>query len=180
MTEVDQICQRVDPGDFSRLVRPGWLFGLSRLAWHLRTKGPAFIFNRAVRMAKHGLRNARSIRAKAGTPVECLSLQPGELVEVKSEREILETLDPEGQNRGLMFLPEMKAFCGRQFTVYKRLEKVFLEESHQLRSLKNTVLLSGVVCNGLGYGGCDRSCLYYWREIWLRRASVNGGEGASR
>jgi hypothetical protein len=111
---------------------------------------------------------------------ECLRLQPGEWVEIKSGAEIRATLDANGRQRGLAFLPEMWSFCGRRFPVYKRLEKVFLEESRQVRSMKNTVLLAGVVCSGAGYG-CDRSCLYYWREVWLRRSvSVTATSGNPR
>jgi hypothetical protein len=94
---------------------------------------------------------------------------PGEWVEVRSEQEIAATLDSRGKNHGLFFLPEMSSFCGRRLRVYKRLERIFLEESQQVRTLKHTVLLSGSVCHGVGYG-CDRSCLYYWREAWLKRA----------
>ncbi len=58
--------------------------------------------------------------------------------------------------------------CGRRFRVQRRLERMFLEESQQVRSLKHTVLLAGVHCGGDGIG-CDRQCFYFWREAWLRR-----------
>jgi hypothetical protein len=70
----------------------------------------------------------------------------------------------------LTFLPEMWSFCGLRFLVHKRLETVFLEESRRVRRMKNTVFLAGVVCSG-GVYRCDRSCLYYWREAWLRKVS---------
>jgi hypothetical protein len=101
---------------------------------------------------------------------EVLSLRPGELVEVKSFEEILATLDREGKLRGLAFLPNMKPFCGKRFRVFKRMETLYQEESGKVRRLKNTVLLSGVQCDGL-LMRCDRSCYLYWREAWLRRAS---------
>jgi hypothetical protein len=42
-----------------------------------------------------------------------------------------------------------------------------LEGSGELRKLQNTVLLEGVMCDGIF--GCDRSCFQFWREAWLRR-----------
>jgi hypothetical protein len=107
----------------------------------------------------------------AGAFVEALDLQPGEWVEIKSVDEILKTLDADGKFRGLAFLTGMRAYCGRQFQVHKRVERIFLEESKQIRRMKNTVLLRGVACEGVGIG-CDRSCYFYWREAWLRRTAA--------
>jgi len=101
---------------------------------------------------------------------EVLSLQPGDLVEVKSADEILRTLDQNGKLRGLAFLPNMKPFCGKRFRVFKRMETLYQEESGKVRRLKNTVLLTGVQCDGL-LMKCDRSCYLYWREAWLRRVN---------
>ena len=62
----------------------------------------------------------------------------------------------------------MSAYCGKRFTVFKRVERVYLEESKQMRRLRNTVLLDGVLCDGL-LRDCDRACFFFWREAWLRR-----------
>ncbi len=67
-----------------------------------------------------------------------------------------------------MFLPAMQQYCGRRFTVLKRMERMYLEESGTLRKLRNTVLLNGAMCDGL-LMRCDRSCFFYWREAWLKR-----------
>ena len=99
---------------------------------------------------------------------EVLELRPGELVEVRSEAEIARTLDDHGKLRGLAFLEPMRSFCGKQFTVLKRVERIYLEESGTTRRMKNTVLLNNVMCDGL-LMGCDRSCFFYWREAWLNR-----------
>ena len=101
---------------------------------------------------------------------EVLGLQPGEWVQVKSEPEILATLDSAGRHRGLAYLDEMRRYSGRRYKVFKRVERIFLEESKQIRSLRNTVLLEGVHCGGAGFG-CDKACLLYWREAWLTRCS---------
>ncbi len=110
------------------------------------------------------------------TPVqEVLGLQPGEWVQVKSEADILDTLDPGRRHRGLIFLPEMSRYCGRRFRVFKRVERIFLEESKQIRTLGNTVLLEGIHCAGAGLG-CDKACMLYWREAWLSRSSPPGAD----
>jgi hypothetical protein len=105
--------------------------------------------------------------------VEVLTLQPGEVVEVKSEDEIRRTLDAVGKNRGLGFMPEMWDYCGQRGRVFKRVEKICLENiPRTVRKMKNTVILEGAVCKGSGIG-CDRACFYFWRECWLKR--VPGG-----
>jgi len=165
------LCQVIQPRNFSSLLSPRFVTLSRRLIWRLRNNGLLPTMKRVWGLL-HGKFQPEFAPPRAASPQpirqEILDLQPGELVAVKSEQEILQTLDSEGKYRGLAFLPEMKAYCGHQFTVYKRLERVFLEESKQYRRLKHTVLLSGAVCNGVGIG-CDRSCLLYWREIWLRR-----------
>jgi len=99
-----------------------------------------------------------------------LNLQPGEVVEVKSLEEILVTLDASGKLNGLVFTPEMRKHCNKQYRVFKRLELMFDEYHKSQRRVKNTVLLEGVVCEGAGLG-CDRCCFLYWREAWLRRVN---------
>jgi hypothetical protein len=102
---------------------------------------------------------------------QILRLQPGEIVEVKSEEEIRRTLDAGGKNRNLGFMPEMWDYCGRQLRVLKRVEKICLEnEPRTVRRLENTVILEGAFCKGSGIG-CDRACFYFWRECWLERIS---------
>jgi len=98
-----------------------------------------------------------------------LNLKPGDLVEVLSEEEILPTLDTKGKLRGLDFMPEMKKYCGHRFRVYKRLEKITLETTGEMRNIRNTVLLRGVICDGSAHFGCDRSCFCFWREAWLKK-----------
>ncbi len=121
------------------------------------------------------------IGIRAGKPVEnekqikqqrddeALNLQPGEWVEVKSEQEILATLDENSKYKGLRWMCNMRKFCGSRYRVLKRLETMLLESSGEYRKVKNTVLLEGVICDGQDWFGCDRSCYHFWREVWLRR-----------
>jgi hypothetical protein len=70
----------------------------------------------------------------------------------------------------LLFTDDMRGYAGRQFRVFKRVESIFLEESKQRRTLKNTVLLDAVYCPGITFR-CDRSCFLFWKEVWVRRVS---------
>ncbi|MEM3566191.1 MAG: hypothetical protein QXK18_04900 [Candidatus Bathyarchaeia archaeon] len=106
---------------------------------------------------------------KKTTPIEVLNLKPGEIVEVKSRGEILETLDFRGRNRGLQFMPEMLKYCGKRFRVSKRVNRMVVATSGKMRVIPNTVILEGVYCDGKAHGGCQRMCHCLWREIWLRR-----------
>lgn len=101
---------------------------------------------------------------------ETLNLKPGEWVEVKSESEILATLDEQGTYKGLRWMCNMRKFCGQKYRVFKRLETILIESTGEYRKVKNTVLLEGVICDGLEWHGCDRSCFHFWREVWLKRA----------
>jgi hypothetical protein len=105
---------------------------------------------------------------------EVLDLQPGETVEVKSETEILATLDASGKYKGLFWMPSMSRFCGKRYRVFKRLNVILLESTLEFKKVRHTVLLEGVLCDGNGFYGCDRSCFHYWREAWLRRVSPDG------
>jgi hypothetical protein len=109
---------------------------------------------------------------------EVLDLQPGELVEIKSEEEVRRTLDAAGKHRGLGFMPEMWSYCGQRGRVLRRVEKICLEEaSRTVRAMKYTVILEGLYCQGNGIG-CDRACFYFWRECWLRRLPESAGGAA--
>jgi hypothetical protein len=95
----------------------------------------------------------------------------GDVVEVRSEREIRGTLDAQGKLEGIPFMPEMVTFCGRRFRVAGRLEKVYLDGRRFIGRLADTVLLDEVRCNGAAHGGCQVGCLVLWKEAWLKRAS---------
>jgi len=103
------------------------------------------------------------------TPADSLNLQPKDRVRVKSAEEIKMTLDPQGGNRGLLFTPDMYYFCGREFAVKERLDKMILENSGKMISIQNTVLLENVVCVGRCKYSCVRNLYHFWREAWLER-----------
>jgi len=101
---------------------------------------------------------------------ENLDLQPGEFVQVRSLEEILSTLDENGKYKGLLFMPEMEEFCGKKYRVFKKVRSITLEFNGEVRILRSpTVFLEGVYCDGKRHHACDRSCLLFWREAWLKR-----------
>ena len=164
-------CQHTGVRKYSRFARPRSFILLSRMLWHLRTQGPAFTTKKVVEGIERilGLKGRRKNTRKPLAQETALGLQPGEIVQVKSEEEIMATLDEHGRCRGLAFVfPEMSKYFGARLKVLKRVERVFLEESRQGRKTRNTVLLEGVNCQGIGIG-CDRSCFLFWREAWLKR-----------
>jgi hypothetical protein len=95
-------------------------------------------------------------------------LQAGDLVRVRSEVEILATLDPDGTLDGLPFMPEMKTWCGGQFRVSRRSDKTCdTVEFRGQRRMHDTVHLAELRCDGSAHGGCQAGCLTFWKEAWL-------------
>jgi hypothetical protein len=89
----------------------------------------------------------------------------------------LATLDQDGTSHGLPFMPEMVEFCGRPFRVLRRAEKVCYDGSAmEMREFRNNdvVLLEAVHCSGADHGKCQRGCMIFWKETWLRK--MNPGE----
>ena len=106
------------------------------------------------------------------TPVESLNLRSGELIEIKSVKGIAETVNKNGYNRGLYFTPAMGRSCGEQHKVERKIDKIIVDGTGEMRYLRNTVFLEGSFCGCacVAFGGCPRGEFAYWREIWLRRS----------
>jgi hypothetical protein len=111
------------------------------------------------------------------TPVVTLGLRPGEIVRIKAEAEILKTLDSLARNRGLSCDRGMRQFCGGEYPVRNRLDRMISEATGEMRKVESTVMLEGLTClcwwNHLG--GCPREDFMYWREAWLERAPSEQG-----
>lgn len=172
-------CQQDDNRVFSRLWRPYPVFIFRRMCQHLKENGAASAFRTIAKGVSSRLRGkpAKPARRPAAPADAVQGFRPGDWVQVKSRDEIAATLDQEGKQAGLAFVPcEMLSHCGGQYRVLKRVEKIFLEESRQNRKLKNTVLLEGVHCQGAGLD-CDRACFLFWREAWLKPVFTPAPEG---
>jgi hypothetical protein len=104
------------------------------------------------------------------------SLRRGDVVTVRSVAEILATLDADGRFDGMPFMPEMAKFCGMTFPITRRAEKTCVE-GYGIRSLRNTVFLGGLRCNGDAHAGCQRGCLFFWKTAWLKTAGSTDARG---
>jgi hypothetical protein len=106
----------------------------------------------------------------------------GDLVEVRSREDILETLDSDGRLEGLPFMPQMLEYCGREFTVIASAHKTCDVTAGEGRRLSRCVHLD-IRCDGKAYGGCKAACLIFWKEDWLtsleRPASQRGAHDRS-
>ncbi len=114
------------------------------------------------------------MRAREHPPDHVLNLRIGEVVEVRSEREILATLDENGELDALPFMPEMLQFCGQRFKVYKLALKLCdTIDWTGMHRMQHAVHLELVRCDGQAHGGCQAGCLIYWKEAWLRRVDAD-------
>ncbi len=110
------------------------------------------------------------------TPHKFLS---GDWVMVRSEEEILSTLDDDGTLDGLPFMPEMLDMCGKPYRVERRAEKTCVDVAPPVQpnrrfAADDVVFLDGPRCDGGGHDGCKRACKVFWKEAWLR--SINSAE----
>jgi hypothetical protein len=103
-----------------------------------------------------------------------LNLRVGEWVQVRSAAEIMATLDETQSIDGMPFMPEMLQYCGKRFRVYKSAHKTCdTIDRYVIRRMTNTVHLEGLRCDGGAHGGCQASCLLYWKDAWLTRVRAD-------
>ena len=154
------------------------LFDHGTQAWRHRIGRPARATYDAFQRVVGGIPYPRKPgRLPMGSPAPTydLNLQPGDLVRVKSQQEILATITKGGTNRGLLFDKEMVPFCGKVFRVKTRVTTFVHEKTGRLTGLKTpAVILENVWCqsrysNNKMY--CPRSLYIWWREVWLERVA---------
>ena len=126
--------------------------------------------------------NGRIPRGKP-TPAVTLDLQPGELVRIKSHKEVLETVDMDNKNRGMYWDAELVPYCGKTYPVLDRVKRLIDERTSKMIEMKTAcIVLESVVCQAR-YSQCRMFCpreMYpYWREIWLERVDSDN-EGVRR
>lgn len=101
------------------------------------------------------------------------ALHPGDVVRIRSRKEIKRSLDADGRTRGCAFTHEMYRYCGRTFRVKKGVEVFFDEARQKMSRCHNMFVLEGAVCNGrqrLYAVKCDRNCHFFWQIEWLDRS----------
>lgn len=118
------------------------------------------------RPARHGLAEESATEKSEGA-----RLTQGQLVEVRSAREIAQTLDNKGRLQGVPFMPEMAVHCGRTYRVFRRAD-ITCVEGHGLRRMNDAVFLEDVRCDGSAHDGCQRRCLIFWKEAWLKPVDI--------
>jgi hypothetical protein len=157
------------------------------LVWQLRRLGFAWRASVWLHARLHEMLFGRPDPFRVGvipkgapTPEVKIDLRPGELVEVKSHDEILQTVDSYLRNRGLRYNPEMTPACGGRFRVAQRIDRIIEEKSGRMISMKNPcITLEGFYCQALytDYSLlCSRRVTPWFREAWLRRVPAANGE----
>jgi hypothetical protein len=101
-------------------------------------------------------------------------IRVGDLVEVKTPDEIFQTLDAEGALDHLPFMPEMLEFCGQRFRVSRRALTMCFSGPGSPRGFgaDDVVTLDSVRCSGADHDGCQKACMIFWREAWLRKVET--------
>ncbi len=96
----------------------------------------------------------------------------GDWVVVRSESEILATLDENGCIDGLPFQPEMLRHCGQRLQVFRAAHKScdYSTGGADGRLMGPVVHLEGTRCDGSAHDGCQAHCHLFWHDRWLRRA----------
>jgi hypothetical protein len=187
--DVRQYVRDVITGNHSpgRVVRVIWLATLRWLLFRLPIGWRLF---KSFHDWMHELLTGRSapylhgkIKRGMPTPVGRLDLKPGELVRVKPQSKIEETVDETGRNRGLSFdREEMAPYCGGIFKVRSSVTRIIDESTGRMRHMKQPcIILEGVVCKA-EYARCRLNCPRelppYWRELWLERVDVTSPAAA--
>ena len=165
---------RWSPGQYVKDVRSG------NVSLGAAIKGLAIeAFNR-IQIRRNGRRIPHVTGWLEKTPKELLDLAAGDKIRVKSKQEIMKTLDVKEKNRGLAFDEEMTVFCGREFTVRKRVGQIINEKTGKMMKIKgDCMILNNVVCEAHYHRFCPRAIFPWWREIWLERVGDNPGSRRS-
>ncbi len=99
-----------------------------------------------------------------------VALKDGDIVRVRSEQEIMSTLDPFNELKGCSFLGDMHRYCGTNQRVHRSMRYFMDERDYKLKKTRGLILLENVLCNGAPvFGTCDRCCFLFWREEWLEK-----------
>ena len=141
-----------------------WLYDRLHLLW----RGPMFP------------RKVGTIPVGAPTPSCRLDLKEGDLIRVKSHAEILETLNTESKNRGMLFEAELVPYCGSERRVLKLVRNIIDEKSGKMLTFNTpAIILEDVYCRSrYSYNRmfCPRAIYSYWHDVWLEKPADKTAE----
>ena len=104
--------------------------------------------------------------------LEVRSPRVGDWVERRSLAEIERTLNAHSELDGMPFMPEMAKFSGRRFRIsavaHKTCDAVNKTGG---RAVVDAVHLEDLRCDGSAHGGCQATCLLFWKTAWLCTAA---------
>jgi hypothetical protein len=102
----------------------------------------------------------------------------GDLVEIRSKEEILRTLDRGARLEALPFMPEMLAYCGQRFKIYRHAYKTCDTVSGRYIGLRAQGCVHlNMRCDGAAFDGCQAGCLLFWKTAWLKPVGANVDPG---
>jgi hypothetical protein len=102
-----------------------------------------------------------------------LDLRPGEVVRIRTKREIEASFDGRYRNRGLWFDPDMLRYCGGTYRVLRKVTRQIDEKSGRMLTISNPcIVLDGVTATGEYIAFALLNELTYWRESWLERINA--------
>ena len=99
-------------------------------------------------------------------------IKAGDMVKVKTKKEIQGMLDERGKYKGCSFIGRMYEYCGNTYKVLKDVNYFYDEAKQKMCKCRNIILLEEVTCTGkqkLFFESCDRSCFYFWHVDWLEK-----------
>jgi len=133
------------------------------------------LFNWVQRQRQGAVSPARMEIRERTSPHEALALQPGDRVRVKAMPDIERTLNHDSRNRGLWFDRDLIRFCGGEYRVHARVNRIINERTGKLVTLSiPNIILEGVTATGEYLAFCPQNDAIFWREIWLQRVEQQG------
>lgn len=160
-----------DPRHMIWLRRYWWRF--KKNIWCAKAVGFYRFISRKIRMQffKKQFMNLRNVSVDKIRNSAINEFKKGDYVKVRSQKEIFSTLDHNNKHKGLQFTREMSKYCEKEFKIAKKVDKILIETTGELRIIKEpTYILEGVTCDGSAHGHCDRMCYCFWRDVWLTNA----------
>lgn len=141
------------------------------LAWFVKRR-VNYLARKLLRWPKNASRGGRPEPNHAASTVPTVELRAGDLVRVRSKKDIQKTLDDWGRHKNCEFAAEMYQYCGQTYRVLKKVEQFYDEVRQRMCKCRGIVLLRGLTCcgkRGMFPQPCDRNCFLFWHSVWLEK-----------